>query len=183
MSVDYSTQLTVTASATTATVTPTTVAMNLKRDLAIEVTGKPDFSGDWSAISTTLVKGSLSVPMKINSVSFAGGVNTLTVRFPGAPEKGDYKLKVMETGQSDISNDQTLKVGATITAISPTEGSLNGETQLTITGTGFSTLESDMLLKLGVYDCKITNLLETEIKCVTPKSPLTDAGGNLQDTT
>lgn len=144
--------------------------MNIKQDIVITVTGvAQDLSADLTKFSA-LLDGTTDYNMKVNSVVFTANTHTITVRYPGA-DKGTYTVKVTHSEQGTLTEDQTLSVGAKITVISPTEGSLNGGTTVTITGENFSATKSDMLVKFGTIDCPIATATPTKITCVTSKSP------------
>ena len=155
--------------------------MNLKQDIVITVTGlAQDLSGDLSKFSA-LLDGTTDYPMKVNTVVFQGpDTNTITVRYPGA-NQGAYTVKVTHADHGILTNDQAFSVGAKITNITPIQGSLNGGTTITITGENFSATASDVLVKLGTITCPIVSLSTTQITCVTPISPTTDAQGALGD--
>ena len=114
--------------------------------------------------------------MKINSFNWVSGddTHTFVVRYPGAAARGTHTLLMACGTEGNQSNTEKVEIGTPVTNISPVEGSAAGGTEVTITGTHFSTTSGDMLVRLGTIDCPITSITATEIKCVTPASPVTD---------
>lgn len=62
-----------------------------------------------------------------------------------------------------------VKAESTITAISPTSGSIFGGWELTITGTHFVTHLLDNSVSIGGEVCTITASTATELKCMMPR--------------
>lgn len=113
--------LAVTAFTPVGILSPTSMAMNLKTDIDITITGvNADLRPDINKLSVVL-DGTTDYPMKVNEVAYTAVTdsNVITVRYPGA-NKGSYTVKVTHTEKGILTNDQTFTVGAKITAISPT---------------------------------------------------------------
>lgn len=53
-----------------------------------------------------------------------------------------------------------------ITNVFPATGSLQGGTELTVTGQGLSTVTSENKVKVGNHDCDVQSSTSTELKCV-----------------
>lgn len=55
-----------------------------------------------------------------------------------------------------------------VSDVTPNRGSLNGGTELTIQGGGFSTNNTENVVMLGDVMCEVTESTENELKCKTP---------------
>jgi hypothetical protein len=65
--------------------------------------------------------------------------------------------------------DSTLE--ARITGFSPTTGPVYGGSVLTISGTGFPDVLSEIEVMVGANDCQVQNATATEITCILPRNP------------
>lgn len=78
---------------------------------------------------------------------------TITVKFNGAPV-AQYTFEILSTSPSAYGLLDTTAISfqtsSTVTAISPTSGSILGGTLITITGTNFSTTIVDQAVNLIV---------------------------------
>ena len=95
----------VVVTATTATVSPTAVAMNTKTDLTITISGLGGnclTKADWTA-QLTQDGGTNVYPMKVNAVAYADPTHTLTVRYPGAAAIGTHTLVAGCTGEGTVT--------------------------------------------------------------------------------
>ena len=54
-----------------------------------------------------------------------------------------------------------------ITSINPPAGTSAGGTEVTITGTGFGTVKSDIEVVIESLKCEISSVSDTLIKCIT----------------
>ena len=64
---------------------------------------------------------------------------------------------------------------ATITGFSPTTGPVYGGSVLTISGTGFPNVLSEIEVMVGGNDCQVQNATGTEIQCILPRNPVGQA--------
>lgn len=62
-------------------------------------------------------------------------------------------------------------LGAVITGFRPTTGAVYGGTLLTITGTGFPDVLSELTVTVGDNDCPLNSATATEITCTLPRNP------------
>ena len=95
----------VVVTATTATVSPTAVAMNTKTDLTITISGLGGnclTKADWTA-QLTQDGGTNVYPMKVNAVAYADPTHTRTVRYPGAAAIGTHTLVAGCTGEGTVT--------------------------------------------------------------------------------
>ena len=58
-------------------------------------------------------------------------------------------------------------VDAVVTEVTPTNGSIAGGTQITLTGHGFSVVQSHSTVQIGGYDCDVIDSSVDKITCVT----------------
>ena len=149
--------------------TVTGLRQTKKQTLYVKVTAVSHSMTDLTKWDIYLVKGDKTHRMRANTVT---GSSIVGVRYPGTEGTGDHTLKVV---YKDIGllGEATVKVGPTITSISPVEGSIAGGTLLTITGTLFE--KGNTLFKLGTKDCVIEseNADATEYKCRTTSAAST----------
>jgi len=158
-------------------VTPSTYSPVLKTDLEIVISS--GFSGSFTKDDFTVMlvpQDSSMSSRELNVYKADSGTNTLTVRYGGA-YSGTYDVVVHSASFGSIdSNGATFIAAGVVTGLSPTSGSLNGGTLLTITGYTFSDSISDNIVKVGNAYCDMIESSETEIKCRTPKRALQEAG-------
>ncbi|CAL1525941.1 unnamed protein product, partial [Lymnaea stagnalis] len=86
----------------------------------------------------------------------------------GATSTADVKVIVDKKGLAQGSVKFTYITG--VKSYSPKSGSFEGGTLITINGYGFT---SDALVKIGGVECKIETIVESIIKCRSPKSTST----------
>ena len=100
--------------------------------------------------------------------------NNIKVGLPGGNE-GNYIVEVNEATYGDSiaggANTNAFSYAFTISSITPTSGSINGGTLLTIAGTNFNNDTQNTLVYVGHtlnWFCTIESITPTEIKCRTP---------------
>ncbi len=127
---------------------------------------------DISKISITLRhKIFLDYSIKINPLKIDG--NKLTARFGGA-KSGEYNvdINITDYGLSKLVDNLSLKVGFEINSILPTDGSIEGGTEVLITGKNFLLTQVNQNIFLGktrcLYKTGYTHT-DTVIKCITQK--------------
>jgi hypothetical protein len=119
----------------------------------------------------------------VMSVNNDSTPKTFTVKFNGAPPNS-YEFLVTANSASKYGRLSTSMISfstsSTVTSITPTSGSVLGGSLLTITGTNFSPVASDMAVKVGDAYCRVlsVNADGTEITCrILPTGyAVTDAG-------
>uniref|UniRef100_A0A8C5WI58 Fibrocystin-L n=1 Tax=Leptobrachium leishanense TaxID=445787 RepID=A0A8C5WI58_9ANUR len=72
---------------------------------------------------------------------------------------------------SSINKITMFQTYAEITSISPSGGSVQGGTLITITGRYFDQTDSPAKVLVGGYDCIVTGLTDTQITCKSPPKP------------
>ena len=92
--------------------------------------------------------GLYQVHVHIKSIGYARPINSLSLN-------------------DDINNAFTVSVMATATDITPSDGSIEGGTRLTITGTGFSHLADRMNVDIGGHACDVVETSESSVVCIT----------------
>jgi hypothetical protein len=95
---------------------------------------------------------------------------SIKVRLPGG-ESGVFNVVVNRAGLGDSVDVATFKYEIVVTSVSPTTGSANGGTRLTITGRNFSPDPASNQVAIGDALnnwCLILTASATEITCVTP---------------
>lgn len=117
--------------------------------------------------------------MKVNSHSYTGGNNVITVRFPGG-FMGDYELIVQHDDYGTLESSATFRIGAKVTAVSPKTGSAGGGTLVTVTGEDFDTEKS--FIYFGYRKCETVGTpTTTQLQCMSPISTKKDENGKLTD--
>ena len=104
-------------------------------------------------------------------------------------EAGTYQVQVhidnvgyaRPTGSLSLNTDASyafiVTTSATATNLTPTTGSMEGGTHLTITGTGFSHLTDRMNVDIGGHACSVMKSTRTSIVCIT--SPIQSSPASL----
>ena len=93
----------------------------------------------------------------------------IRARFIGG-EKGTYTVEVHIVNTTYLPSTATFNIAASVESISPVSGSFMGGTELTLTGSEFSTHHEEMYIYIYIYIyilCVITSSTGTEIKCTT----------------
>lgn len=141
-------------------------------DLVITVAGIPtDLCATVSDFSVYLEKDGNGhiIRMKPSNCVYANAVHTITVHFPGGPV-GAYTLNVFHALYGLVAmKTAKLRIGPTVTGMDPISGSLYGGTLITIAGENFEASDS---IKFQNSPCAIQSFKSTEIKCLTPVSPI-----------
>ena len=154
---------------TSATVSPTKMNATEKDTLTVTVTGLGEDLSDITKFDVKFISANHVIRMRTFQQSYTLNTNTLKVKYPGG-KIGDYTLVVDHDDKGTLSNgSQSFRVGAKITSISAVEGSLNGGTEITITGELFHTTQS--IIKVGYNDCLVKGIItSTSITCITPRT-------------
>jgi len=71
-------------------------------------------------------------------------------------------------------NAQNLSVEAIVTSLSPSQGSVFGETAVTLSGYGLSGSLEDISVSIGNRDCEVISATHEEVVCIT--TPCTEGG-------
>ena len=79
---------------------------------------------------------------------------------------GVNHVKAHVAGFGDAQSGVAVTVEAVLSDLMPTEGSLEGGTEIVISGLGFH--EASTSVSIGSGECNITQLTATEIRCVSP---------------
>ncbi|OCT77099.1 hypothetical protein XELAEV_18032294mg, partial [Xenopus laevis] len=99
--------------------------------------------------------------------------STITCTLPSNPP-GKYSVLVLVDNlgfASDSSPDQSsITYVLEVNGIHPKFGSFYGGTQITVTGSGFSSNQTNNVVQIGAVPCKITSSSENELFC-TIQSP------------
>ena len=96
---------------------------------------------------------------------------------------GSVNVRVASGGSSDeLANGYTYLAPLTITSVTPNQGSVNGGTSITISGTGF--LIAGTTVRIGTRLCQSVAVVDTAtITCIVPSSNLTAPGTGSVDVT
>ncbi|XP_070541075.1 fibrocystin-L-like [Ptychodera flava] len=103
-------------------------------------------------------------PCNITSYSDSSVECILPAQSPGTYS---VKLYVSGKGYADASSVSTIEYNLKVTSISPTRGSQQGGTLVTITGKGFSDVLEENVVTFGDVGCTVTSSSDTELECVT----------------
>ena len=174
----YDTAITPTITA----ISPTSASPVLKTDLTITGT---NFSSTKEDLLVRIEKTELYNGKKIiyDCNIITSTETSITCRLPGG-YSGANTIVVFKKTIGDSLPDadaNVLTYEITFTSISPTSGSLNGGTLLTITGQNFSTIKTENVVltdKDSQLYCDIESATITEIKCRTRKPKTTLTGPN-----
>ena len=116
-------------------------------------------------------KFSVGYSIKINPLAI--NLNSLTARFGGA-KPGDYNLLInfKDLGLSKINSSINFKIGFEINSINPAFGSIEGGTEITITGKNFLKTQTNQNIFIGKTRCLYKSNFQNDsniIKCITQK--------------
>ena len=84
----------------------------------------------------------------------------------GTPVAGVQQLKVI-TGDG-AANTESITVQGSVSSLTPTTGSTEGKTKLTITGFGFDPSDFGTVVEIDGASCDIIEVTNTQIICRTP---------------
>lgn len=164
---DYNSSI---VSPTITQIAPTSASPVLKGFLEINGTG---FGTDLSLLSAYLVNSTGSRVYALNVITATAGTY-LKVRLPGG-ESGVFTVVVNKLGAGDsveaTTGIATFTYEIVVTSITPTTGSPNGGTLLTITGRNFSPDPASNQVAIGDAInnwCLVKTSTATTITCVTP---------------
>jgi len=143
-------------------ITPDNYSPVLKTDLIIELSSDYTGSYDVDDFTVQIIPSDSSLKTRIlNVYKIDSSTRKLTVRYGGA-NSNVYSLKVHSSSYGDIDTTGiTFEAVGKVTALSPTSGSINGGTLLTITGYTFSDDGTDNQVNIGDNVCKIVESSET----------------------
>ncbi|KAK7084670.1 hypothetical protein SK128_002604 [Halocaridina rubra] len=96
---------------------------------------------------------------------------TMYVQERGASVVGKWGVYV--DSQDKLYQHHTY---AGVDSVSPATGSPGGSTVITVTGVGFNSLPGSTEVKVGGADCKIQEIADNSITCLTPAEDQTSAG-------
>lgn len=98
---------------------------------------KNDFSVNFTSTTNS------SIVKRLNVVSVDDSAKTLKVMFGGA-KSDTFRVALRHKTQGLLkTSDLLFNVGASVTSVSPKQGSIHGGTILTIIGTNFGTQKTD----------------------------------------
>lgn len=147
--------------------TPEVTAMTPK---SIDRTGTLTFTGknlgsNSSDISVTIGNETC------NSVTISG--DKLTCTAPALPA-GAHVVKLLSASRGFAktpSSSLTLAMNATVTGVSPSEGSTAGGAIITINGRGFDATAAATVVAIGGAPCSVTSVTLKAITCRAPAKP------------
>lgn len=179
-STDYTLTLTMNSKAYTRTVgvgvniytvdavSPASVSPVLKQTLTITL--GTDITLDSEDLSVYLNSETDSENDKeLNVYEVDNGAKTISARFGGA-WSGTYTVNVISAVEGKFSSVLSLDVSGTITGISPSTGSSNGGTLVTVTGTNFDTDVLNNPISINWLNAEVISSTETSILFRTPVS-------------
>ena len=79
-----------------------------------------------------------------------------------------FELSIIGVGNALSTRLQVSGVGS-VNSISPSGGSINGGTQVTISGNGFDSIDNTLVV-FGSSPCQITSVSVTSLTCITSSS-------------
>ena len=130
-------------------------------------------SGSTLTITGTQFGSSPSVSLKNSKCEVDSSSDTNIVCTIPDIAGGQYPVVVNNPALGNSNNDVILTIDLNLASVSPSTGSFGGGTLLTLAGVGFSS--SDATVTVCTNVCKITESTTTEIKCLAPENPSTDA--------
>ena len=130
-------------------------------------------SGSTLTITGTQFGSSPSVSLKNSNCEVDSSSDTNIVCTIPDIAGGQYPVVVNNPALGNSNNDVILTIDLNLASVSPSTGSFGGGTLLTLAGVGFSS--SDATVTVCANVCKITESTTTEIKCLAPENPSTDA--------
>ena len=145
-------------------VIPSSVAPGEKQTITILFTS--DISAfNISGISVKIVhttRANYHIMMNVFSVVN----NTMKVRFGGAAI-GNYSLVINLDNLTNVDSAPTFTCGFSIDSMSPTIGSINGGTIITLKGTNFLSTQINQMIFIGKTPCVYVNNTVSTIVCTT----------------
>jgi hypothetical protein len=133
------------------------------------ITGS-NFGNDNNTVKVWLTNSTGKIyPLRIITITDT----SITAGIPGGNE-GTYTVLVKTTAGDSLAGtagSDSFSYGSTITSISPTSGSYNGGTLVTITGTNFADGDAQTIVFFGNtinWICDIQTITPTSITCLTP---------------
>ncbi|XP_006825958.1 fibrocystin-L-like [Saccoglossus kowalevskii] len=100
--------------------------------------------------------------------------NTIECILPAqSPGVYDVRLYVDNVGYADSSFETTITYQLSVTAINPGYGSIKGGTLVTISGEGFSNVNSENVVIFGNIECLVISSNSNEIQCMAGDSGTT----------
>ncbi|XP_067676837.1 fibrocystin-L-like isoform X2 [Haliotis asinina] len=138
---------------TVTAVTPTSVNGS---STTITVTGTK-FGTEASALSVKVDESVCTVSGSVTDTTFDCDVGDVPV--------GNHDVKVVVAGKGTATPTVKIESSAVISGITPTTGSVNGGTILSITGNGF--VDGETTVQVGGEDCVVTAVTPSQIQCDT----------------
>ena len=117
-------------------------------------------------IEGTLLEFTTSVSVGSTACQITTTSDTSVVCNAGTPVAGVQQLKVI-TGDG-AANTESITVQGSVSALTPTTGSTEGKTKLTITGFGFDSSNFGTEVEIDGASCDIIEVTNTQIICRTP---------------
>uniref|UniRef100_A0ABM0MU86 Fibrocystin-L-like n=1 Tax=Saccoglossus kowalevskii TaxID=10224 RepID=A0ABM0MU86_SACKO len=100
--------------------------------------------------------------------------NTIECILPAqSPGVYDVRLYVDNVGYADSSSGTAITYQLSVTAINPGYGSIKGGTLVTISGEGFSNVNSENVVLFGNIECLVISSNSNEIQCIAGDSGTT----------
>lgn len=147
--------------------TPEVTAMT---PTSIDNTGALTFTGKNLGVNSSDI--SVTVGNETcNSVTISG--DKLTCTAPALPA-GTHVVKLLSASRGFAktpSSPLTLTMNATVTGVSPSEGSTAGGVLITINGRGFDATAAATVVAIGGAPCSVTSVTNTAITCRAPAKP------------
>jgi len=155
--------------ASVSSISPDNYSPVLKTDLVITLSA--DYTGAYDTEDFTVQivpSDSAHKTRTLNVYKTDSGSREITVRYGGA-ESDVYSLTVHSSSYGSlVTTGITFQAIGEVNTISPTSGSINGGTVLTLTGYTFSDDGTDNQVDIGDHTCSIIESSAYEIKCRTP---------------
>ena len=109
---------------------------------------------------------------------------TITCDIPSLPV-GVHDLKVNVRGKGNTADQVSINSQLIVTGISPSEGSTEGGTSITVNGSGFNA--TDISVQIGSEECSVDSVTASQIVCTTGPSTsgaftITVTSGDASDT-
>ncbi|XP_046549966.1 LOW QUALITY PROTEIN: fibrocystin-L-like [Haliotis rubra] len=138
---------------TVTAVTPTSVSGS---STTITVTGTK-FGTDAAALSVKLDESVCTISGSVTDTTFDCAVGDVSV--------GNHDVEVVVAGKGTATPTVKVESSAVISGITPTTGSVNGGTFLTINGNGF--VDGKTTVQVGGEDCVVSAVTPSQVQCDT----------------
>ncbi|XP_048254422.1 fibrocystin-L-like isoform X3 [Haliotis rufescens] len=138
---------------TVTAVTPTSVSGS---STTITVTGTM-FGTDAAALAVKLDESVCTISGSVTDTTFSCAVGDVAV--------GNHNVAVVVAGKGTAATTVTVESSAVISGVTPSTGSVNGGTVLTINGNGF--VVGETTVQVGGEDCVVTAVTPSQVQCDT----------------